>query len=342
MTELSDQVEWPGVQVERPGIQEQEWLDLRGNGENKYFLMHWYPAASATSTEKIQPKAAIVFVHGFAEHVKRYDNVFRLFAQAGYEVGGFDQRGYGRTWYEAPDRDRAHGWTTWDEQLTDVAHMIRLVRSRLDAQWGKDKVPMFLFGHSMGGGISTAFFTREPGKGPAEDVKKMISGVMISAPWLDIHFPIPTWFSVPLMRGVLTLIPRFSFPLGPPSSTLSRDPVVCEGIRKDPLFDSYVYSRGLLDPLRGGPQIVAKDYQRWPEGLPLVAMHGTGDLVTKWSCTKELCDKLKAMGRPVTFRSFEGYYHELLHEPGDLKVDVANAYIAWLDEQVASKKASAP
>ena len=43
MTELSDQIELPGVQVERPGIQEQEWLDLRGNGENKYFLMHWYP-----------------------------------------------------------------------------------------------------------------------------------------------------------------------------------------------------------------------------------------------------------------------------------------------------------
>ena len=42
-------------------------------------------------------------------------------------------------------------------------------------------------GHSMGGGITFAFFTRPNGEGgPSDEVKKMISGAILSSPWLKL------------------------------------------------------------------------------------------------------------------------------------------------------------
>lgn len=322
----------PEITVEHPGLYEDEWFDLRGNGDS-YLLARWFPAdEQGTPT---QPKAVIVFVHGFAEHMGRYRNIFKLFVDRGYEINGFDQRGFGRTSYESENRSKMHGRTTWADQLSDVERMIRLARKRADARWGKDKVPLFLMGHSMGGGISLAFFTREAGSGPSEETMAMVSGVMLSSPWLDIHFPIPTTYAVPVLECVLSWLPELKVQLGPPTNNLCRDPLVCESARMDPLCSSYVYARCLLDPLRGGPRMVASEFRNWPEHLPLLVCHGTGDKVTQWACSDRLCKNLTEIGRQATLRTFDGFYHEGLHEPGEDKIRYANAYIDWLDERVA-------
>lgn len=319
----------PEVQVKSPGIQDDEWIDLRNDPERKYYAKNWYPASSPDVPA--QPNAAMLFVHGFGEHVGRYSNIFKVLAQGGIQVTGYDQRGYGRSWHDNPDPDKHHGWTTWSDQLRDVESMIRLLRSRLDERWGKDKVPIFVFGHSMGGGISVGFFTRPPGSGPSEEVKKMVKGVILSAPWLDIHFPINTWLAGQLMGSALALYGRLRMPLGPRAETLSRDPAVTEWVRNDPLCDTNVYTRGLYDPLINGPKLVSQDYKRWPEHLPLMVMHGSGDLVTKWSSSEQLCKNLKAIGRPATFKSFDGLYHEMLFEPGGADVEVANAMVDFIN-----------
>ncbi|WFD43481.1 acylglycerol lipase [Malassezia psittaci] len=325
----------PEVHVDRPGQVQEEKLDLRHDGLRQYFLMHWLPTEDGSESSPIaQPKAAIVFVHGFGEHVGRYRNIFRMFSDRGYQVSGFDQRGYGRTWYENPNPDQTHGWTTWDEQMKDISLMLQLTRARLDESWGKNKVPIFLLGHSMGGGLTAGFFTRPAGSVPSEEVKNLVSGAMLSSPWLDIHFPIPPALGAWLMRGVLAVAPRCRLPLGPPSDKLSRDPLVCEAVRKDPLCDSFVHTRGLYDPLTQGPKVVTHAYKLWPKDLPVIIAHGTGDGVTKWSCSKQLHENLQKIGRKSTFKSFDGYYHEAFHEPGDLKRDFTNAYIDWLDEHL--------
>ena len=213
----------------------QEWHDLRGNG-SQYFMSTWYPT---NNDQRVQPKAAVVFIHGFGEFVERYDPAFRYFTKHGYEVSGFDQRGYGRTWYCQPKPNETHGWTSWKDQIADVGHMINLARSRLDAAWGKDKVPIFLMGHSMGGGISSGFFTRDSGEGPPEEVKNKVSGVMLSAPWLEIHFPLPLAVRTGVMSAVISIFPRIRIPLGPAAKELSRDPDVIAAIRKEPMHNNY-------------------------------------------------------------------------------------------------------
>ena len=316
--------------VQTPQVQE-EWYDLRQDGKLKYFLGTWYVTKG---DERVQPKAVVVFVHGFAEYIRIYDEAFRYFAQHGYQVNAFDQRGYGYTWYELPDRDNHHGWTSWKDQFTDVSHMINLTRSRLDAAWGKDKVPIFLMGHSMGGGISSGFFTRDSGEGPPEEVKNKVSGVMLSAPWLDIFSPVPHVIGDPLFGAILSVYPRMPNIIGLKHADLSRDPAVVENARKDPKHSFWVFARGLHDPFVNGPKIVSRDYVKWPERLPLLIQHGTTDRITRFTSSDTLCRRLRKMGRDAECVPLEGYYHELLQEPGDDKIKVANTYISWLDRHL--------
>ncbi|WFD35404.1 acylglycerol lipase [Malassezia cuniculi] len=310
----------------------EEWFDLRADGLSQYFMSSWYPVVDG---KRVQPKAAIVFIHGFGEFVERYDIPFRHFAKNGFMVSGFDQRGYGRTWYYQPDPDQTHGWTTWQDQFVDVSHKIELTRTRLDELYGKDVVPIFLMGHSMGGGISAGFVTRDAGAGPTEKALSMVSGVMLSAPWLDIFFPIPLAIRTFVMRTMLAIFPRLRIPLGPAAKELSRDPQVIETIRSEPMHNNYVYTRGLFDPMSSGPKIVSQDYVKWPERVPLIVIHGTGDKVTRADCSEKLVENLKSIDRDAEYVPMEGYYHELMHEPGDDKIKVVDTYIEWLNRHLS-------
>ena len=92
-----------------------------------------------------QPRALLIALHGFAEHVGRYDHVWPSFVSRNIEVMAYDQRGSGRS-------GPTHGDTTLIENLKDLQYVIGQERSRLDER-GLYHVPLFLYGHSM---VSTA------------------------------------------------------------------------------------------------------------------------------------------------------------------------------------------
>jgi acylglycerol lipase len=48
-----------------------------------FFTKRWMPNSSST------PRALVVFLHGFAEHVERYNEVWSLFAAHDIEVFGY-------------------------------------------------------------------------------------------------------------------------------------------------------------------------------------------------------------------------------------------------------------
>ncbi|KAG8699909.1 hypothetical protein FRC08_005043 [Ceratobasidium sp. 394] len=49
-------------------------------------------------------KAAILFVHGFIEHVGRYEHVFPRYAEKGIVVFTYDGRGFGRSALDTKNR----------------------------------------------------------------------------------------------------------------------------------------------------------------------------------------------------------------------------------------------
>lgn len=99
------------------------------------FSKRWSPQSTTP------PRSLLVALHGFAEHIGRYDHVWPIFAARNIEVFGYDQRGFGRS-------GEAHGDTTLEQSAADLKHILAQERKRLDDS-GLSDIPIFVYAHSM-------------------------------------------------------------------------------------------------------------------------------------------------------------------------------------------------
>lgn len=105
-----------------------------------------------------------MFVHGFAEHVQRYDAYFRRLAAHNIHILAFDQRGHGRTahkqlanddpqvlkWTQEGhkvhiDRSQKHRTGGWAKAIPDIEFFVKHESQRAEGK------KLFLYGHSMVG-----------------------------------------------------------------------------------------------------------------------------------------------------------------------------------------------
>ena len=102
------------------------------------FYTRFYPTSSP-------PKALLVFVHGFVEHVARYTQVHTSFAHNGIAVFTYDQRGFGRTALDdQASKKGTYGQTSWAAQFEDIEWAVMYAKKEVG-----EEVPTFLMGHSM-------------------------------------------------------------------------------------------------------------------------------------------------------------------------------------------------
>lgn len=93
------------------------------------------------------PQALIIAIHGFNEHIGRFEHIHTPLANAGLNVFAFDQRGFGLT----AKKNGGYGKTCWKFQFQDIDWAINTAK-RLD---GCANLPLFLYGHSMVSPLST-------------------------------------------------------------------------------------------------------------------------------------------------------------------------------------------
>lgn len=104
------------------------------------FLIPSKPANSVTQpTSSVVAK--VIFVHGFSEHINRYNDFFPKLAEHGIEVFAWDQRGWGRSVTKPAEK----GLTGPTSRV--VADVAAFIQDKLPSD-----VPVFVMGHSMGGG----------------------------------------------------------------------------------------------------------------------------------------------------------------------------------------------
>lgn len=90
------------------------------------------------------PRGVVVFIHGFIEHVARYEHVHKRWAEKGFVIFTFDQRGFGRTALDPKkSAGSVYGRTGDTDQIPDIEWALRV------AQEANPTVPLFLMGHSM-------------------------------------------------------------------------------------------------------------------------------------------------------------------------------------------------
>lgn len=282
------------------------------------FYTRTYAAAS--------PKAVILFVHGFAEHVGRYENIHVNYPKHDITLFSYDQRGFGRTALDAQRRskDSAYGKTSWKWQLSDVEHWAKQLATTYPG------IPLFLMGHSMGGGLTMAYATR-PAAPPSPESVKLFKGLIVSSPSILLTTPQPKflrWTGAKLAN----VVPFMSFPADVKAEDLSRDPAANEANLKDPLIKRQGTLRGLDDMLSGGERLLETDWKNWPKSMPVLFVHGTDDKVTSYKATQEFHDKIDADDKKIVL--YEGGYHELVHEIDGIPEKLFEEITSWVEARL--------
>ncbi len=254
-----------------------------------------------------QAKAAVVIVHGIGEHSGRYAHVAAHLLLHDYAVYAFDLRGHGRS--EGEPRVYVE---SFDDYAHDLARFLGYVLA--DAPG----LPVFLYGHSLGGGIAAYYVTERGTDG--------LAGLVLSSAALKI----PADLSPLLQKaaGLLSrLVPKLPLTKLDPSH-LSRDPAVVRAYEEDPL----VYTGGVR-PRVGAEVLRVTEHVRDHANaftLPLYLFHGTADKITDPEGSRWLYEH--APSDDKTLKLYEGFYHETHNEPDRDRVlaDLTD----WLDAHV--------
>ncbi len=262
----------------------------------KIYATIWKPEQEVTGV--------ICLVHGMGEHCSRYKHVAEFFTSKGYAIIANDHRGHGRS-----EGKRGHT-PSFDRLLNEVGRLIEEADIRFPDQ------PIFVYGHSMGGNLVLNHLFRK---------KPNVKGVIVSGPWIRLAFE-PN--KVLIMLGKLSrkLAPSFSQSSNLNASHISRDAKEVEKYKNDPLNHDKISSEMGMCLLDSGEWLLRENKST---STPLLVMHGSADQITSHDASKEFCKNLSG---DVSFKSWEGFYHEIHNE--EEKLDVFNYTLDWMKTKV--------
>ena len=199
------------------------------------------------------PARLVVLVHGYGEHIGRYEHVAAALNARGSAVVGPDHRGHGQS----------PGERALVEDFEPIVDDLRAV-----VQNARDDLPVVMVGHSMGGLIATRYAQRFP-----ED----LAGLVLSGPAIGLG---------PVLQGWLEDPP--SDPID--GAVLSRDPAVGEAYAADPLVYHGGWKVPTLkafiaadDAIAAGPGFGA---------LPLLYVHGGDDQLVPAGLAQPVVERL--------------------------------------------------
>jgi alpha-beta hydrolase superfamily lysophospholipase len=244
-------------------------------------------------------RGTVHVAHGLGEHALRYDAFARTLNASGFTVTAHDQRAHGATAAATGGLGRlgARGM----EGTLDSLHAVFLA-----ANEAASDAPQFLLGHSWGSMLAQKYAIRWGGE---------LAGLVLSG----------TTLMEPPFLPPVDLNAAFA-PAATDYDWLSRD---TEEVRKyldDPLCGFQAdFPFDEMANLVGGPSDAV------PADLPILIVNGAVDPIGGEAGGAALAGAYRAVGvHDVTFRSYPGARHELLHETcRDL---VIADLTSWLEE----------
>ena len=273
-----------------------------------------------TWTPSTPPTARLAFLHGFSDHCNWYDEFFRRLAVKGIKCYSFDQRGWGQSVHE-PSQRGLSGST--EQIMTDITTFIR---STLDDE--KD-VPLFLGGHSMGGGEALTYLALGP-----PDIVKRFRGAVLEAPFLA-QPPATRANGLVVLGGKMLskVLPNRQMVQKLDKNLMCRDKEVCDAWERDELCHDTGTLEGLKGLLERGQHLidgttVVKEGIMEGGKTRIWCGHGTGDQVADFHAVDGWFRGLTIEDKCL--QVYEGWYHKLHTEPGEDKVRFANDVSTWI------------
>lgn len=271
--------------------------------------------------------AKLVFVHGFSDHINRYYDFFPTLARAGIAVYGLDQRGWGRSVRKPSDKGLT-GPTT--QVLSDLVSFITHVHSSSPASPSPSgDVPLFVMGHSMGGGEVLTLLSTPEYAAPGGVVGK-VRGWLLEGPFLGFDpRDRPSWLKLHAGRLAGRFLPHRQLVNPIPVEWLTRDRDAQASIAADPLCHDTGTLEGLagfMDRTAGLAEgrlrlQVAAHNRGGSEGRAgnirsLWVGHGDKDRTAWFEACRGWYDAYATGVEDRTFKVYEGWLHQLHAEVG--------------------------
>ena len=247
--------------------------------------------------------AVVILVHGLGEHINRYNYWANLFRREGIAFLGMDLPGHGRS----------EGKRGYIRNYGILSEMIDILISSCKKTF--PGTPVFLYGHSLGGGIVTDYLLR---RNPS------VKGAIVTSPWLKLSFE-PAKSKVLLAKVMKFILPSLAQPSGLVVNYISHDPVVVEAYKNDPL----VHDKISVSLFYGAMN--AADYSLSHANelrISTLMLHGSDDQITSPEGSREFASKNKF----TELKIWDGGYHELHNE--SFKDEVFAFIMKWINGQL--------
>ncbi|MFM8315466.1 MAG: lysophospholipase [Deltaproteobacteria bacterium] len=257
------------------------------------------------------PKARLLLVHGLSEHSGRHFHTIDFLVRSGIEVIRFDLRGAGES----------GGRRQWIEQfqdyVDDTAAVFNWVQRELPP------LPLFLFGHSLGGAIALNF---------ASSYHTFLKGLILSAPAYWVGEGVSPW-KIKVGQALVKIAPNLRLPKSTGSEGISRDKAAVERYLNDPLcchFNTLKQGDEILKTLPLMPQFAKK------VTTPTLIVHGSADPIIRLEGSFELVKALGSKSKELFIAPH--CYHEIHNELEEDRLHYFKHLGMWLEGQIKSKR----
>jgi alpha-beta hydrolase superfamily lysophospholipase len=221
------------------------------------------------------PARLVVLVHGYGEHIGRYDHVAKALVARGASVGGPDHVGHGRS----------EGERALVDDFEPVVDDLRSVIAEM-----RDELPVVMVGHSMGGLIAIRYAQRH---------LEELAGLVLSAPAVGLSPVFQDWLNAPELP---------SEPID--VATLSRDPAVGETYAADELVYHGGWKRPTLEAFVAADKLIAEGPGFGD--LSLLYIHGAEDQLVPPDLARPVVERLA--GPNSEWRVVPDARHEVFNE----------------------------
>ncbi len=268
-----------------------DWISSR-DGTKLYIETHPVP----------NPKHVVVLVHGFAEHIGRYGEIFERLNRANMSVLGVDLRGHGRS----------HGMrgyiNNFSEYIDDLGTAVR------EAQTRNNVSKVIILAHSMGALVASCYAAQHPDQ---------ISGLILSSPLIEIAVEIPAW-KRRAGQWMAKLMPSFSLKSTMDTKYLTHDTEKVRAYDEDPLIFHYVRA-GWFDQITGFKDEAFKIARQLR--TPVLVQFSPKDYIVNFETGKKWSSELASSQKEI--KVYDGFYHEIYNEVEREKP--ISDLIAWLN-----------
>ena len=249
------------------------------------------------------PRVWLVIAHGLGEHSGRYDRLARAMAPYGIGCCAVDLRGMGES------QGRRGHLERWQQWVDDYA---TLYESVLDEADGVEVVPL---GHSFGGVVVTTAVLRGVIK-PERFV--------LSNPAFRAAAKVPAW-KLRMARLASRLTPSLTFSNEVDPTLISRDPVVVDEYRRDPLVHDRLSARLGTEWLAASQEALDR---AGDIAVPFLLIVASDDRLIDPQGAAEFSARATV---DHSMKLYQGRYHEPFNDLGADQVfsDLA----AWLDRR---------